>query len=175
MQRLSKEQNLTKALLCSLLAWASLQTWGFAQTAQTGQNPHATQAPLPAVSRKEEGAPPARSRHYNPNALRRLDFRIEGKSCPVCLLGVQNRVKAVEGAVQVAVMLKKPFGASVIYDGKQVDQQRILTAAKLTEPMIKLVDIQDEAIEKLPTVLIPPHSGMPAPSLDGPQSNQVKP
>jgi copper chaperone CopZ len=112
---------------------------------------------------------------YNPNALRRLDFRIVGKSCPVCLMGVQNRVRGLDGTVEVAVMLKKPYGASVIYDSKQVDEQKILTTAKLTEPLIKLEDIQDAAIEKLPVVLIPPHAGMPSTSMDDSGSQTVSP
>ena len=98
--------------------------------------------------------------HYNKNALRRLDFRIQGKSCAVCLMGIQRRIKNLAGALKVAVMLKKPYGASIIYDASQVDEQTLITTAKLNEPMVKLLDVSDNPIEKIPLVLIPPHSNM---------------
>jgi hypothetical protein len=101
-----------------------------------------------------------KEQHYNKNALRRLDFRIQGKSCAICLLGIQRRLKTLAGTIRVAVMLKKPYGASVIYDSSQVSEQTLLTTAKLNEPLIKLLDVNDAPIEKVPLVLIPPHVSM---------------
>jgi hypothetical protein len=92
------------------------------------------------------------------NALHRLDFRILGTSCPVCLMGIQRRVKAIPGTIETAVMLKKPYGVSIIYDSKAVSGQKLLATVTLSEPRIKLLDIKDEPIDKVPLVLIPPHN-----------------
>jgi hypothetical protein len=100
------------------------------------------------------------AQHYNKNALHRLDFRIQGKSCAICLMGIQRRIKAVTGALKVAVMLKKPYGASIIYDASQVTEQTLIDTAKLNEPLIKLLEVSDAPIEKIPLVLIPPHASM---------------
>jgi len=94
----------------------------------------------------------------NKNTLHRLDFYILGTSCPVCLMGIQRRVKAVAGTIKTAVMLKKPYGVSIIYDSKQVNDQKLLETVTLDEPLIKLSNIKDEPIAKIPTILIPPHN-----------------
>jgi hypothetical protein len=57
-------------------------------------------------------------------------------------------------------MLKKPYGTSIIYDSKQLTEQKLLDTAKANEPLIKLLEIKDEAIEKMPVILIPPHSNL---------------
>ncbi|PWU02567.1 MAG: hypothetical protein C5B53_01490 [Candidatus Melainabacteria bacterium] len=97
---------------------------------------------------------------YNKNALHRLDFRIVGKSCAVCLLGIKRRINALDGTVKVAIMLKKPYGASIIYDSTKLNEEKLVDTAKANEPLIKLLDIKDEAIPKLPVILVPPHSNV---------------
>jgi hypothetical protein len=104
---------------------------------------------------------PEKPKHYDPTALHRLDFRIKGKSCAVCLLGIQRRINQLDGTVKVAVMLKKPYGASIIYDSKQLTEQKLLETTKANEPIIQLLDVKDEAIDKVPALLIPPHTNVP--------------
>jgi mono/diheme cytochrome c family protein/copper chaperone CopZ len=100
------------------------------------------------------------------DGLRRLDFRITGKSCAVCLLGIQKRVKAMPGVVKVAVMLKAPYGVSIIYESAKTDQQKLLAAVKQGDPKIKPLDVNDCSIAKMPAALIPPHNKMAVPFSD---------
>lgn len=117
---------------------------------------------LPAESPllKEVSTSSNKSLNYHSNALHRLDFRLQGKSCPVCLLGIQRRLKSISGTVQVAVMLKKPFGASVIYDSKVTNKQALLEAVKEKEPSVQLENVEDKAIAKVPVILLPPHASL---------------
>jgi copper chaperone CopZ len=98
---------------------------------------------------------------YNHNALHRVDFRVTGKSCAVCLHKIQERMKGLPGAVEAAVMLKKPYGAVVIYDSSKLNLKAILDIAVKGEPEVKIVDVKDESIKKLPVVLIPAYSQVP--------------
>jgi len=92
---------------------------------------------------------------YNPKNLRRLDFKVQGKSCAVCLMGIQKKVKAMPGVVKIAVMLKRPYGALVIYDSTKVTASKILQKARAEDKEVKVVEPTDFAIEKVPTILIP--------------------
>ena len=98
---------------------------------------------------------------YNHNALHRVDFRVTGKSCAICLHKIQERMKGLPGAVEAAVMLKKPYGAVVIYDSSKLTLKSILDIAVKGEPEVKIVDVKDESIKKLPVVLIPAYSQVP--------------
>lgn len=92
---------------------------------------------------------------YNPKALHRLDFKITGKSCAVCLLGIQKRINSVPGTVKAAVQLQSPYAAVVLYDASKTTQKAILDKAGETVPEVKFVSIEDNAIEKAPIVLVP--------------------
>jgi len=92
---------------------------------------------------------------YNPNALHRLDFKITGKSCAVCLLGIQKRVNSVPGSIKAAVQLQSPYAAVVLYDSSKTNQKALLAKAQETVPEVKFVSIEDTAIAKIPTVLVP--------------------
>ncbi len=92
---------------------------------------------------------------YNPKALHRLDFKITGKSCAVCLLGIQKRINSVPGTVKAAVQLQSPYAAVVLYDASKTTQKAILDKAGETVPEVKFVSIEDNAIEKVPIVLVP--------------------
>jgi hypothetical protein len=105
--------------------------------------------------------PAASVSHYDKNALHRLDLRIVGKSCPVCLLGIQKKVNALSGVVKAAVMLKKPYGVSIIYDAKQIQQAKILDAIKSYEKNTFVEGARDSAIARIPLVLIPPFANNP--------------
>lgn len=92
---------------------------------------------------------------YNPNALRRFDFRIEGKSCAVCLMKIQTKFKETPGVVKVAVMLRRPYGAVVVYDGGVVSKDKLMDIALHTEDGVKVKQATDGRIDKIPTILIP--------------------
>jgi len=112
--------------------------------------------PQIALTKASEPPPPASANHYDKNALHRLDLRIVGKSCPVCLLGIQKKVNALAGVVKAAVMLKKPYGVSIIYDAKQLKQAKIVETIKSYEKNTFVDGVKDAAITKIPLVLIPP-------------------
>lgn len=99
---------------------------------------------------------------FKEGALHRVDFRVTGKSCAICLHKIQERMKGLPGAVQAAVMLKKPYGAVVIYDSSKVNVKAILEVAVKGEPDVKIVDVKDESIKKPPVVLIPLYSQVPS-------------
>jgi len=92
---------------------------------------------------------------YNPKALHRLDFKVTGKSCAVCLLGIQKRISSVPGAIKAAVQLQAPYAAVVLYDASKTNQKALLDKAQETVPEVKFVSIEDTAIAKVPTVLVP--------------------
>jgi len=139
--------------VCLIVSWFfSAATWPYSKELDGKQTIKSSQAV------DNSSVPSEKPKHYDKNALHRLDFRIQGKSCAVCLLSIERRIKGFAGVISTAVMLKKPYGASVIYDSKQVNEQKLLDAAKLNEPQIKLLDVNDTAIVKIPVVLIPPHT-----------------
>lgn len=88
--------------------------------------------------------------------LHRLDFRIEGKSCAACLLSIQRKLNSLPGVKEAVVMLKHPFGASVIYQETEIKQDEILSIVKDKEPNIKVLEINDSSITKMPSPVIPP-------------------
>lgn len=92
---------------------------------------------------------------YNPNSLHRLDFRVVGKSCAVCLHKMQDRMKTLAGTVKAEVMLKSPYGAVVIYDSKQMTKDKILDKCREGVEDVSFEDIKDVPIKTLPLVLIP--------------------
>jgi copper chaperone CopZ len=92
---------------------------------------------------------------YNPKALHRLDFKITGKSCAVCLLGIQKRITSVPGSIKAAVQLQAPYAAVVLYDSSKTTQKALLDKAQETVPEVKFVSIEDNAVAKVPTVLVP--------------------
>lgn len=153
-------------LSCLAITAGSPALAGASETALK-QEPKSTTRYSPIAG--SDASPGEKTKHYDPSALRRLDFRIVGKSCAVCLLGIQRRIKALDGTVRVAVMLKKPYGASIIYDSKQLTEQKLILNAKANEPLIKLTDIKDEAIDRVPLILVPPHANVPEPP--SPNSN----
>ncbi len=88
--------------------------------------------------------------------LHRLDFRIEGKSCAACLLSIQRKLNSLPGVKEAVVMLKRPFGASVIYQETEIKQDEILAIVKEKEPNIKVLEVNDSNIAKVPSPIIPP-------------------
>ncbi len=99
--------------------------------------------------------PDAKTKSYNIKALHRLDFKITGKSCAVCLLGIQKRIGTVPGAIKVAVQLQAPYAAVVLFDSSKTNQKAIFDKAKETVPEIKFESIEENAIDKVPIVLVP--------------------
>ncbi|CAN5572596.1 hypothetical protein BH10CYA1_BH10CYA1_21610 [soil metagenome] len=92
---------------------------------------------------------------YNPKALHRLDFKITGKSCAVCLLGIQKRISTVPGAIKAAVQLQSPYAAVVLFDASKTNQKALLNKGKETVPEVNFESIEDTSIDKVPIVLVP--------------------
>lgn len=90
------------------------------------------------------------------SGLHRLDFRIEGKSCAACLLSIQRKLNGLPGVKNAVVMLKNPYGVSIVYDASQIKQEEILAVVSNKEPNIKIVEASNSQISKLPPILIPP-------------------
>jgi copper chaperone CopZ len=111
----------------------------------------------PAVPEK----PREKSTRYDKDALHRLDLRIVGKSCPVCLLGIKKKLNALPGVVKADVMLKRPYGASVVYDAKQVQQAKIIEVIQSYEKNTLVEGVVDAPIDKVPLVLVPPIGASP--------------
>lgn len=113
--------------------------------------------PFPLLTQKETALRDAEAAIAS-KSLRRLDFRVVGKSCAVCLLGIQRKVKTVNGVVKTAVMLKRPYGAVILYDSKKTTPNELLDMAKKSEKDVKFEDIKDSAIPRVPLVLVPIHN-----------------
>ncbi|MBS1953021.1 MAG: hypothetical protein JST89_02485 [Cyanobacteria bacterium SZAS-4] len=103
--------------------------------------------------------PDAKTPSYNAKALHRLDFKITGKSCAACLLGIQKRIGTVPGAIKAAVQLQAPYAAVVLFDASKTNQKAIFSKAQETVPEVSFVSIEDTAIAKVPTVLVPKING----------------
>ncbi len=115
----------------------------------------ATAAAKPGKPSMIQSGEPAKPASYNAKALRRLDFKVIGKSCAICLMGIQRKFKATPGVVKAAVMLKKPYGAVVIYDSSKISKETLLKKASEQEKDVRIEQATDFAITKLPTILIP--------------------
>lgn len=96
----------------------------------------------------------------NSTSLHRLDFRIEGSSCPACLHKIQDRLEAVPGVLKALVMLKHPFAAVAVYDAKKTSTENILATVNNPERNIQAVDTKDAIMEKMPIVLAPLYMDM---------------
>lgn len=97
-------------------------------------------------------------------ALRRLDFRIKGRSCVLCLLDIQRRMRHERGTVKTVVQLRVPYGAVVIYDSSVTSKDKLFKAAKgnkAEEMGVSFLDITDQSITKLPVVLVPLQTSLP--------------
>lgn len=140
-------------------------------------NVQAETATAPAVKPGKpsmiQASEPVKPGSYNAKTLRRLDFKVQGKSCAVCLMGIQRKFKTLPGVVKAAVMLKKPYGAVVIYDSSKINMQTLLDKAKQQDKDVKIVQTSDFAIAKIPTILIPLY-GIPKSSDGDANSEKAK-
>jgi copper chaperone CopZ len=93
--------------------------------------------------------------------LRRLDAYIVGISCPVCLIKIQRKLEALPGVTKAAVIMKRPWSASIVYHSKSTNEAQIIKVIKSVEKNTRVLRIQDVPIERAPVVLIPPRSAIP--------------
>lgn len=92
----------------------------------------------------------------NANALKRLDFRVEGASCAICLGRIRKRLEATKGIAKVAVSIQKPYGVAVIYDSTRTEKDKIFQAGlKGEKEKVVFLDDQEEKLDKMPFILIP--------------------
>ncbi len=102
-----------------------------------------------------EGKPDALAK-LNMSALKRLDFRVEGASCAICLGRIRKRIEASKGIAKVAVAIQKPYGVAVIYDSTKTEKQKIFQAGlKGEKEKVLFLDEQEEKLDKMPFILIP--------------------
>lgn len=148
-------------MLIACLAAANANSW-LVSHAQTATAP-AVKPGKPSMIQVSEPAQPA---SYNAKALRRLDFKVQGKSCAVCLMGIQRKFKTLPGVVKAAVMLKRPYGAVVIYDSSKISMQTLLEKAKQQDKEVKIVQPTDFPVPRIPTILIPLYGIPKSPSAD---------
>lgn len=135
------------ALLIAGLALAI----GSSVQAENASKPE-TKPGKPSMIQTSEAAKPA---SYNAKALRRLDFRVVGKSCAVCLMKIQRTMKTVPGVVKVAVMLRKPYGGVIVYDSSKVSKNKLLETVLAQDKDVRVEQQIDNAISKVPAILIP--------------------
>ncbi len=110
--------------------------------------------PIGPHSAKAQNTSP--SQNKSALGLHRLDFRLEGKSCATCLLSVQRKLNNLPGVKEAVVMLKRPYGVSVIYAVGETNPDEILAIVKNKEPNIKVLEMNDSHVGKMPAILIPP-------------------
>lgn len=92
----------------------------------------------------------------NMSALKRLDFRVEGASCAICLGRIRKRIEASKGIAKVAVAIQKPYGVAVIFDSTKTEKQKIFQAGlKGEKEKVLFLDEQEEKLDKMPFILIP--------------------
>lgn len=92
----------------------------------------------------------------NMNALTRLDFRVEGASCAICLGRIRKRIEKAKGIAKVSVAISKPYGVAVIYDNSKTKKEKIFEAGLKGETeKVRFLDDQEEKLEKMPFILIP--------------------
>lgn len=91
----------------------------------------------------------------DPKNLTRMDFRVEGSSCASCLGRIRKRIMKEKGVVECAIAVKKPFGCAVIYDSSKTNKNEILEKGKGDEKDVKILDITEEHIDKMPFILVP--------------------
>lgn len=92
----------------------------------------------------------------NMNELKRLDFRVEGASCAICLGRIRKRIEKARGIAKVAVAISKPYGVAVIFDSSKTKKEKIFEAGLKGETeKVKFLDEQEEKLEKMPFILIP--------------------
>jgi hypothetical protein len=89
------------------------------------------------------------------NALHRLDFAVKGTSCPACLLKMQKRADAAKGVAKAAIMLRKPYCGVVIFDSSKTTKDELLKVLKGDEKKVSFEKVEDAAVDKMPTILIP--------------------
>ncbi len=97
-----------------------------------------------------------RRKELDMTQLHRLDWRVEGSGCAACLGRVRKRIEKLKGIYEVAVAIKEPYGAVVIYDASKLNQDQILKAG-LKDETIKVFfkDVTDLKITDPPMILIP--------------------
>ncbi len=92
----------------------------------------------------------------NMSALKRLDFRVEGASCAICLGRIRKRIEASKGIAKVAVAIQKPYGVAVIYDSSKTEKEKIFQAGlKGEKEKVQFLEDQEEKVDKMPFILIP--------------------
>ncbi len=94
--------------------------------------------------------------------LHRFDFRLEGASCARCIINVRNALRASKGVKRCEISLRKPFGGVVVYDPAATNSKSLTAIILKADPKTEVTVREgvDEAIAKLPLVLIPKYTSL---------------
>ncbi|MBX9685616.1 MAG: hypothetical protein K2X27_02875 [Candidatus Obscuribacterales bacterium] len=106
---------------------------------------------LPAADAAPTGSSPPKS--SGSQKLHRADFRVSGASCVSCLRRVGKTIREQNGVIKGDVSIFKPYWAIVIYDSAKTNLDKIYESVKAEK--IRFDEIEDKAIDSVPTIVIP--------------------
>jgi copper chaperone CopZ len=87
-------------------------------------------------------------------SLHRVDFRVEGATCVVCIRRVAKALQDQKGVLKADVSIYKPHWALVIYNSKETNFDKLADLVKVKEN-VRIVDIEDKAISSMPVLILP--------------------
>ena len=91
--------------------------------------------------------------HSHGQALHRLEFKIQGASCVVCLRRIAKTFRDSKGVMKADVSIFRPYWSIIIYDAKETNLAKITDAIKSEK--VQLLEVEDKPISEMPLLLIP--------------------
>lgn len=87
--------------------------------------------------------------------LRRVDFRLAGTSCAACVKKAGKLLREQPGVLKIDISLLEPHNGVLIYDKNVTDLEALSHALSLAPEKVKMIDIAESVLDKLPFVLLP--------------------
>lgn len=87
--------------------------------------------------------------------LRRVDFRLTGSSCAACVKKASKLLRQQPGVLRVDISILDPHNGVLIYDRAVTDLPSLSHALSLAPERVKMSDIAETKLDKLPFVLLP--------------------
>lgn len=91
-------------------------------------------------------------------ALHRVDFKVEGASCVMCLRRIAQTFRKDKGVLKADVSVFRPYWSIVIYDANQTNMQKLTDSIK--QEHVRLTALEDKSIAKMPEIIIPKGLGL---------------
>jgi hypothetical protein len=85
--------------------------------------------------------------------LHRVDFRVVGSSCVVCLRRVGKELRDSKGVLKADVSIFKPYWGIAVYDASQTNFAAL--EESIRKEKVRLEDVEDKPISELPALLLP--------------------